>query len=289
MSGLATRDQLINVKGARVWLLCKRALTAFVILGATICFLANAAGLVGVWIIRRPVCDRVTTLSTFVNEKLGRVEQALTRVSARAEEGKQSLTLINSVAGKLGDRLEESQPLTALIVATRENLLPRITELRAQATALHDSVVSVNSALETLDSLGLINLPTFTDELSVVSERIDTLEDNVQALRSAIDEAKARAPADLVAAIATRTTKIDNVMAQVQSAAVKYQATVAEKRQQVSDLAHRLLAVINLLVLLLSALFLAVGAGQLLLIYVCWQYVRRGRFPLLGPQNVMLT
>ena len=36
-------------------------------------------------------------------------------------------------------------------------------------------------------------------------------------------------------------------------------------------------------------LFLVVAAGQVLLIYVCWQYVRRGRFPLLRVARVDLA
>ena len=62
---------------------------------------------------------------------------------------------------------------------------------------------------------------------------------------------------------------------------MKYQAAVAQKRQQVTDLSHTVLRAINLLVLSLTALFLLVAAGQMLLIYLFWQYVRRGRLPLL--------
>jgi hypothetical protein len=39
------------------------------------------------------------------------------------------------------------------------------------------------------------------------------------------------------------------------------------------------LRAINLLAVSLTALFVVVAAGQVLLIYVCWQYVRSGRFP----------
>jgi hypothetical protein len=69
-------------------------------------------------------------------------------------------------------------------------------------------------------------------------------------------------------------------MAQIKSTTAQYQASVAQKRQQMTDLSHRLLRAINLLVLSLTGLFLVVAAGQVLLIYVFWQYVLRGRFPL---------
>ena len=95
----------------------------------------------------------------------------------------------------------------------------------------------------------------------------------------AIGEARTDVSADLVAAVTARTIKIDNVIAQIKSTTVRYQAAVTQKRQQVTDISRRLLRAINLIVLLLTGLFLVVAAGQVLLIYVFWQYVRRGTFP----------
>jgi hypothetical protein len=135
--------------------------------------------------------------------------------------------------------------------------------------------------LETLDSLAFIAIPTFGDELSAVSERVDAVQGDVQELRLAIDEARTGISANIVAAATARTTKIDNVLAQIKSTVLKYQTAVAQKRLQVNDVSHRVLRGSNLLVLAMNALFLVVAAGQMLLIYICWQYVRRGRLPLL--------
>jgi predicted nucleic acid-binding Zn-ribbon protein len=263
-----------------VWLVFKRTLAVIVILIATIGFLANAAGLAGMWVVRRPARDTVTALSTFVNDKLGLVDQALVRVNARADDGRQALAQVNNAVSKLSDHLEENSPLlTALTGAVRDDLAPKIAEMRAQALALRDGVISVNAALETLNSFGFITVPTLSDELGAVSERVNAAQSDVQELRLAIDEVRTGVSANLVAGVTARTIKIDNVMAQIKSTTVKYQAAVTEKRQQVTDLSHKILRAINLIVLLLTGLLLVVAAGQVLLIYVCWQYVRRGRFP----------
>jgi hypothetical protein len=152
-----------------------------------------------------------------------------------------------------------------------------------------DAVASVNAALETLDSFGFVNVPTLGDELITVSERVDAAQTDVQELRAALEEAKTAASGNLVAALTARTMKLDNRLAQIKSTAVKFQATVEQKQQQVADLSRTVLRAINLLVLSLSVLFLVVTAGQVLLIYVCWQYVRRGRFPLLRVARVDLA
>jgi chromosome segregation ATPase len=217
-----------------------------------------------------------------VNEKLGITDQALTQVGTRADEGRQALTRVNDAASKLSDRFEENSPvLTAQTRAAGNDLAPRIADLRTQGGALRDGVLAVNAALETLDSLGFIAIPIFGDELSAVSERVDAVQGHVQELRVAIDEARTGVSANLVAAATSQTTKIDNVLAQIKSTVMKYRTAVAQKRQQVNDVSHRMLRAINLFVLSMTALFLVVAAGQVLLIYVCWQYVRRGRLPLL--------
>jgi hypothetical protein len=267
---------------SRVWVVLKRILIVIVILVAMVAFLANAAGLVGVWSAHRPVCDTVTALSTLVNGKLAILDQALARVIARADEGRQALARVNDAASKLGDRLEQGDPLLRALANTAGgDLAPKIAATVAQAAALHDAAASVNATLETLNNLGIINVPTFADEISAVSERVAAAQIDVQELRAAIDDTRTAASANLGAAIMVRTTKIDNVLAQIKATAINYQARVVQKQQRVTDLSHTLLRIINVLVLSLTAIFLLVAAGQVLLIYVCWQYVRRGRFPLL--------
>jgi septal ring factor EnvC (AmiA/AmiB activator) len=265
---------------SRVWIVLKRILAAIVILIAVLGLALSVSGLVGVWVVRGPVHDAITGLSTFVNNNLDKVDQALARVNERVDQSRQALARVNTAASKLGDRIEEGSPaLTALADSIRDDLAPKIADARAQAGELRDGVVSVNAALETLNRLPFISLPTLTDELSAASERFDAAQSDVQELRASIAEARAAASANLVAAVTARTIKIDNALAQIQTTTASNQATLAQKQQHVTELSDTLLRAINLLVLSLTALFLVFAAGQVLLIYVCWQYIRAGRFP----------
>jgi len=267
----------MNETRGSTWSLLKRLVAAIVILIATIAFFANAAGLGGIWIVRRPAQDSVTALSTLVNDKLGVIDQGLTRIGTQVEESRLALIQVNNLANQLGDRLEEASPrVTELIRSAGDDLAPKIADARVKAAQLHDAAVSINAVLETIDRLGFVNVPTFGDELSTVSQRIDAAQAKVQELRDAIDQARAGAAANLIAAVVTRTTRINDALTQIKSSTIKYQAAVAHKRQQVTKLSQRLSLAITLLVLLLTAFFLTVAAGQLLLIYLCWQYLRRG-------------
>jgi len=250
-------------------MLLKRIFAVIVILIATIAFLANAAGLVGVWVLRQPARDTVTTLSTLLNDKLGKVDDTLARVNSRAGEAREALVRINNAANQVGDRLENNSPLlTKLVDAARDDLAPKVGELRAQAAMLHDTAISVNAALETLNDLQLVTVPTFSEELSAVSGRIDAIQEDVQELRAGVEQARTSASASLIAAVTAKTDKIDKVIAQVQFTAAKYQEIVTQKRQQVADRTSTLVSMINLVAVSLTVLFLVIAAGQVLLIRV---------------------
>ena len=267
-------------KAAGSWAIFTRGLAAIIIPIAVIIFLANAVGIAGVLMVRRPVKESVTTLSAFVDGKLVIVKQTLERVGTRADEGRAALARVNDAASKVNDRLDERGPLLgALIDRIRADLVPKMAEVRAQASALRDAAASVNGTLQMLDGLGFINVPVFTDQLRAIDERVESAQGNVQELRAAIEAARTETAANIVAGVTARTNRIDTVMAQIGSTTVEYQSAVAKKRQQVADFSHKCLHTINLLVLFVSVLLLMVAGGQLLLVIFCWQYVRHGCFP----------
>ena len=81
--------------------------------------------------------------------------------------------------------------------------------------------------------------------------------------------------------------KIDDRLAQIKSTTVKFQGIIEQKQQRVTDLSHTLFRAINLLVVSVTALLVVVAAGQVLLIYVCWEYVRGGRFRYCASRRAM--
>ena len=75
------------------------------------------------------------------------------------------------------------------------------------------------------------------------------------------------------------TTRIDAALAGIQATVNKYQATVTRTQERIATARDRLLLLIDLFTLSMTLLQAIFATGQLLLIYVCWWYVRPGRFP----------
>jgi len=239
------------------------------------------------------------------------VDNGLARVNNRVQNARQTLTRVNDATAKLGDRIEASSPLvTALSQLVDNDLAPRIENARTTAFAIHDAVVTVNSTLVALNRLPGITVPTLTPELGSVSERAQEAQTVVQDLRVTLAEMKAGLVTKAEAAVTKVTARIDAALARIQAIVNKYQATVTRTLARISTTSNTLLLLIDVLTVSLiptcvhwykshmgslasyligelslraqvgmTLLLVIFEAGLVLLMYVCWQYVRTGRFP----------
>ena len=80
-------------------------------------------------------------------------------------------------------------------------------------------------------------------------------------------------------AVTNLTTRIDAALAKIQATVNKYQAPVTHTHARVVSTRDTALLLIVLSAVSLTIILAAFAAGQLLLIYLCWRYVRTGRFP----------
>jgi membrane-associated HD superfamily phosphohydrolase len=133
--------------------------------------------------------------------------------------------------------------------------------------------------LVTLNRLPGIAVPTLTDQLSAVSQRAQEAQAAVQDFRTTLADLKAGVVTNVVEAITTRTAKIDAALARIQAIVNKYQAAVTRAQERVTSTSNNILLLIDLSAVSLTILLLIFAVGMVLLIYVCWQYVRTGRFP----------
>src|SRR5207244_10230398 len=110
---------------------------------AAVGFIANAGGLVGVWVARAPTSSGVTDVTGTMTHALGIVDNGLTRVNTQVQDARQSLTRVNNAAANLGDRIQANSPLVTRLSQLVDNeLAPRIENARATASTIHDAVVS---------------------------------------------------------------------------------------------------------------------------------------------------
>ena len=111
----------------------------------------------------------------------------------------------------------------------------------------------------------------------------------LQDLRVTLAQKRAGLEPKAEAVVMQLTSRIDAPLAQIQAIVNKYQAKVTDTQTRITSASNTLLLMINVLTVSLTILFIIFAAGLVLLMYVCWQYIRHGRFPSLRISETVQT
>jgi uncharacterized protein YukE len=222
----------------------------------------------------------VTDVTATMTRALGIVDNGLARVNTQVKDARQTIARVNNAAAILGDRIQANSPLvTKLSQLVDKDLTPRIEKARTTTVSIHDAVVTVNSALVALNRLPGVTLPSLTNELGAVSERAQEAQTALQDLRVTLAGLKAGIATKAEVVVTKVTARIDAALARIQALVNKYQATVTHALARITSTSNTLLLLIDVLTVSLTLLFVIYAVGLVLLLYVCWKYVRTGRFP----------
>jgi len=268
-------------KAGRRWLnIAGRILAGVLIVIAAVGCILSLAGIAGIWLAYAPARSTVTDVAAIATHTLEVVDNGLGRVNTLVQNARQSVTQVNDAAAKLGNRIQANSPvLSALSQLVDNNLAPSIESARMTALSIHDAVLSFNGTLVALNRLPGVTVPTLTGQLSAVSDRAQEAQAAVQDLRTTVADVKAGTVTKATDAVMNLTSRIDAPLARIQATVNKYQATVAKAQAQVVSTRDTVLLLHTVASVSLTILLLALAAGQVLLIYLCWLYVRTGRFP----------
>ncbi len=268
-------------RARRRWLdIIFRILVALLLLLAVFGFIVSVVGITGVWYARSNARNAVIDVTNVTTKTLTAVNNGLERVNAQVQDARQKVTQVNDAAANLGNRIDASNPLVDTFnQLVNTSLAPSIEKVSTAATAVHDTVVALNSKLELLNSLPGVQVPTLTDQLSAVSDRAQEAQTAVQDLQSSLADVKSGLVTTVMAAVTQRTATIDAALVRIQDAVNTYQSTVTRTQQRVTATSNAVLLLIDVGTVSLTLLFIIFATGLVLLMWVCWQFVRTGHFP----------
>jgi hypothetical protein len=268
-------------KAGRRWLnIVGRILVAFFMLLTVLGFLISVSGIAGLWIARSYARSAVIDVTNVTTKTLTAVNNGLGRVNTQVQDARQKLTQVNDAAANLGNRIQANSPLVDKFnQLVNNNLAPSLAKVSTAAATVHDAVVSVNSKLELLNRLPNIQVPTLTNQLSAVSDRAQQAQTAVQDLQTSLADVKAGLVTTVVAAVTQRTARIDAALAQIQDTVNTYQATVTRTQDRVTTTSNAILFLLDVGVVSLTLITIIFVVGLVLLLWVCWQFVRTGHFP----------
>jgi hypothetical protein len=268
-------------KAGRRWLnIVGRILVAFFMLLTLLGFLISVAGIAGLWVARSYARSAVIDVTNVTTKTLTAVNNGMGRVNTQVQDARQKLTQVNDAAANLGNRIQANSPLVDKFnQLVNTTLAPSLEKVSTAAATVHDAVVSVNSKLELLNRLPNIQVPTLTNQLSAVSDRAQEAQAAVQDLRVTLADIKAGIVTKAEGAVMQVTARIDAALARIQDTVNTYQATVARTQNRVTATSNAILFLLDVGVVSLTLITIIFVVGLVLLLWVCWQFVRTGHFP----------
>lgn len=158
--------------------------------------------------------------NTRVTDSLVRVATGTERVLTAAERGlaitdrglSTALGAVNTVDGAsraMGERIVDTNIAFWLVERTvGDTLFPRVLAAQDTITAVADTVIGINDTLEAANRLPFVEVPTLSNELGLVGDRLAAVRGRVEEVQGAIREVKERKVARPVAFITARTGPI---------------------------------------------------------------------------------
>jgi uncharacterized protein YukE len=274
-------------KAGKRWLnIATRILVAVLMVLAAVGFILSIAGVVGVWYVRAPARSAVTDVAATATHGLQIVDNGLTRVNEPVQKARQIIAEVNDAAAQLGLRIQANSPVVTKLSQLVDNqLAPRVQNAGATASTIHDAVVTVNTALLALNRFTGVTVPALNNAVGVVSQRAQEAQAAVQDMRVTLANMKAGLVTKAEGVVTNITARIDAALARIQAIVNKYQAQVRSTLARITTTSNTILFLIDVAIVSLTLLFLIFATGLVLLIYVCWRYVRTGRFPSLRVAN----
>ncbi len=256
-----------------------------IIVAVVLGILMGALAIAGSWMVNARVTSEILYLLGGIQSGISVLENSLLRLDAAVSSSRELVQTIISAAGQLGENFEAGSPVLDLLTkSVNEDLVSKINAMRETAIALRDSVAAFNATLVAVNAIPGIEIPTLTDELEAVSDRLADLALLVQELRSLVAQVKSGVVDTLVSPITQMATRIEDELAAVQSILQGFMGQVDAVQGAVASLQSQVPVWIDILTVIVSLLLLWLIFAQFAMLAVARGYLRTGYLPWSFPQ-----
>lgn len=240
----------------------RKIAAVLVMILSTIGCLVCLGVLVGAWLANEPATDAVTGSLAMVDGYLDLAAQTTGQLDSNLEV----------VHGKV-EELSTAAPdqIAQLRETVAQEVTPRLTQVKSAVTTLRSGIVTVNEAVEQLNRLPGADVPTLSDELQSIDQRVETIKGELETITSTqeIDGTRLVAAADKVSQeIEAARTSLDEWSTRI----TDMRATIASATATIPGLFDKVTWTLTLF----SLLF---GAGQVSLFMYALHWFRTPPLP----------
>ena len=254
----------------------KRILAILVIGLCVLGILIAGAAIFGVWRMNPPVTQALVKTVSGLEAVVGGIGDGLERLTGRVETASAAVALIEDTVTVAGDTLAQSTPVLELLSRIfGDQLLPTVSSGLETARSLGESALAVNSALETINTLPMVSVPTLPPELSSLAQDLVDLETQVKQGAQQVKDMKVAAVESVVTPVTEGTTKMQSSLDGVSTKASTASGKLANTEVALAELRSQLPLYVDLVSLGTTLILAWLILAQVSLLVHALDFVRK--------------
>jgi len=265
----------------------KRILAILVIGLCILGILVAGAAILGVWRMNSPVTEALVKTVSGLEVVVGGIGDGLERLTGGVETASAAVALIEDTVTVAGDTLAQSTPVLELLSRIfGDQLLPTVSSGLETARSLGESALAVNSALETINLLPTVSVPTLPPELTSLAQDLIDLETQVQEGAQQVQDMKVAAVESVVTPVTEGTARMQSTLDGVSTKTSTASEKLSETGAGLAELRSQLPLYIDLASLATTLILAWLILAQVSLLVHALNYVRK---PASTPNAAMET
>jgi len=251
----------------------KRILLYAAIVISIIFLLLGLAGIIGGWVINKPVTDTIQAVLISFDTALQRMEEVSVNAGAALSETSAALETADQRVQEAGEELADTNLiLEAVSLIVGEDIEPNTDRVRDNFVAIYDTVVAIEEAIEAISSIPFVNLEIpGSEEIASIRTGMEEIAAGVAELKDEIQQRREERAENLVEAIGTPINRLNGRVEEMASRIAGIEARLGlaiERTEQVNSRVPLWIDIVSILNTLLFGWFMF---SQGAVIALCWR------------------
>lgn len=164
---------------------------------SVIFFILSIAGIVGVWVIKKPLIDSINSEIQVIRDDLNVAEKNLTQVEDELDLLGNQIDVFQTVIEAVGDEaINSTQVVSDVVTGIEEKISPLLSSAESGVNTLYETFISIKTALEVINNLPLIEIEvpggdtiqSLLEKIETIQEQINTTQDDIENIARTTEE-----------------------------------------------------------------------------------------------------
>lgn len=238
--------------------------------------LAVLGGLVASWIVRNKVTEVTVNLLTVGETAVATTSQGLNRIGDRLEVSQQNMATVETNITSVGEDLAETS-LVGTVIAGRisEETAASISEAKATAVTIADTVTALDAAINTVNEIPFVNLDGFVSTLvSDLADGLVELDTRMTEFRTGIQERREERVSTAAGFFTGLTSEMSSTIGGIQSRINEIDGRLADTSAKLADAKVSLPRTFTFITLAVNVALLLIGLAFVSLLLHGWVLVK---------------